>query len=193
MTSSRHLTCAAGAIAVFFATGCASGGGKQPAPDVSVAAAPQQITMASGQNVRFNTSTTTVAVAELIPVGADSAYNLLLKVYADLQIPTTSLDTRMRTVGNSNFKIRRRLGGVTLVKYLDCGNKDGVPNAESYDIVLAINSGVGGSATPGASSISTSVTGTATHPVFSTQTLCSTTGELEKRIAAEVKLKAGRR
>jgi len=172
---------------------CASGSASTAttSTDASVAPSPQQITMASGQNVRFNTTSTTIAVSEIIPVGADSAYNLLLKVFADLQIPTTNLDSRQRMAGNSLFKVRRRLGGVTLSKYVDCGNKDGGSNAETYDLVLTINSAVGGSG-PAASTISTRVDGVATHPVFSTQTTCSTTGELEKRIALAVKTKAGR-
>lgn len=167
---------------------CASSGSLSTT-DVAISSAPQQLTTATGQNIRFNTSATTVAVTEAIPAGADSAFNLLLKVYGELQIPTTNLDARQRSAGNPNLKIRRRLGGVSLSKYVDCGNKDGVSNADEYDIVLNVGSAIGGSG-PASSTISTRVDGVATHPVFSAQTVCSTTGELEKRIALAVRLKA---
>lgn len=167
---------------------CASGGGPSTT-DVAVSSAPQQLTTASGQNIRFNTSTTTVAVTETIPVGADSAFNLVLKVYRDLQIPTTNLDARQRMAGNPSLKIRRRMGGISLSKYIDCGHKDGVSNADEYDIVLNVGSAIGPSG-PASSTISTRVDGVATHPIFSTQTACSTTGELEMRIALAVRSKA---
>jgi len=187
MTSIRHTTTAS--CAALALLGACASGGSQAGTDVGIAPAPQQITTAQGQNIRFNTTSTTVAVTELIPVAVDSAFNLLMKVYADLQIPTTNIDSRQRMVGNSSFKVRRRLGGVTLTKYLDCGAKDGVDNADSYDIVLTVNSAVGGTG-PTTSTITTRVDGVATHPVFSTQTSCSTKGELEKRIALAVKTKA---
>ena len=168
-------------------TACASSG-SQTTTGVAVSSAPQQITTAQGQNIRINTTATTVAVSEAVPIGADSAYNLLLKVYKDLAIPTTNLDSRQRLAGNFQFKIRRKLGGIALSKYLDCGNKDGVSNADEYDIALTIASAVGG-ASLSSSTISTSINGVATHPMFSTQTACATTGELEKRIAQAVNAK----
>jgi len=176
----------AAAFAALAATACASGAGQST--DVSTTPAPQQITTSSGQNIRFNTTATVVAVSEAVAVGADSAFNLLIKVYAELQIPTTILDGRQRRLGNPALKIRRRLGGVSLVKYLECGNKDGVPNAETYDVVLNISSGVAAVA-EGRATVSTRVEGVASHPIYgaSNQMLCSTTGELEKRIAASVK------
>jgi len=189
MISTRRTTIGAACLA--FATGCASSTAT-PTTDIAVTPMSQQVTLASQQSIRLNTTATTVAISEPIALGADSAYNLLLKVYADLQVPITSMDSRQRMAGNPNFKVRRRLGGVGLVKYLDCGNKDGTPNAETYDVVLNIVSAVGG-ATPGRSTVSTRVDAIASHPVFgsSNQLVCTTTGELEKRIAAAVKEKAG--
>lgn len=189
MSSTSRMTI--GAACFFVATGCAGSSGTQTT-DIGVTPMSQQVTLPSQQSIRLNTTATSVAISEPIAVGADSAYNLLLKVYADLQIPITTMDPRQRMSGNPNFKIRRRLGGVTLVKYLDCGNKDGVPNAESYDVVLNIMSAIGG-ATTGRSTVSTRVDAIASHPVFgsSNQLVCTTTGELEKRIAVAVKEKAG--
>ena len=180
------------AACVALGAGACAGGAGQSTTDVSTSPAPQQITTSSGQSIRFNTTATVVAVSEAVGVGADSAFNLLLKVYAELQIPTTSVDGRQRRLGNPSMKIRRRLGGVTLVKYLECGNKDGVPNAETYDIVLNIASSVTVVA-EGRATVSTRVGGVASHPIFgaSNQMICSTTGELEKRIAGAVKAMAG--
>ena len=101
-------------------------------------------------------------------------------------VAATTLDSRQRVVGNPSLKVRRRLGGVTLVKYLDCGYKDGSPNAETYDIVLNLMSSVSGP-TPTSATVSTRIEGLATHPVFGSQAVCTTTGELEKRIAQMVR------
>lgn len=176
------------AAACALASACASGSGSSTTT-VDTVPAPQQITTASGQSIRLGTTSSIVAVSEAIPIGADSAFVLLLKVYGDLQVPTTTLDPRQRTAGNASLKTRRRLGGVSLVRYLDCGYKDGNPNADSYDIVLNVVTSVSGAA-PGSSTLSTRVDGVATHPVFGSQTVCSTTGELEKRIATAVKEKS---
>lgn len=185
MSGSRVSFIVAGVI---LSAACASST-SQTSTDVGIQPASQTLTTASGQNIRLNTSSTTVTVSDALTVGADSAYNLLLKVYKDLNIPTTTLDPRQRLAGNPNFKVRRRIGGIAMSKYLDCGNKDGVSNADEYDIVLNVASAVGGK-DAATSTISSTVNGVATHPVFSTQTACSTTGELEKRISMAINAKA---
>lgn len=182
---SRSMRIGACVAAVVAATGCASGGSSSTTT-VGVTPATQQVTLSTGQNVRINTTTTTVALSENVPVGPDSAYKVLVKVYTDLAVAATTLDSRQRIVGNPSLKIRRRIGGVTLVKYLDCGYKDGAPNAETYDIVLNLMSSVSGP-TPTSATVSTRIEGVATHPVFGSQTVCTTTGELEKRIAQMVR------
>ncbi len=187
MQQSRPAVLATVVTACALLTACAGSAGS--ATTVDTAPAPQQIMTASGQSIRLGTTSSIVAVSEAIRIGTDSAYGLLLKVYGDLQIPTTMLDSRQHTAGNPALKIRRRLSGVSLVKYLDCGHEDGNPNADSYDVVLHVVTAVSGAA-EGSSVLSTRVDGVATHPVFGSQAVCSTTGELEKRIAAAVKEKS---
>lgn len=187
MQQSRPAVLATVVTACALLTACAGSAGS--ATTVDTAPAPQQIMTASGQSIRLGTTSSIVAVSEAIRIGADSAYGLLLKVYGDLQIPTTTLDSWQHTAGNPALKIRRRLGGVSLIKYLDCGHKDGNPNADSYDVVLHVVTAVS-EAAEGSSVLSTRVDGVATHPVFGSQAVCSTTGELEKRIAAAVKEKS---
>ena len=182
---SRLLRLGACVVALAGVAGCASSGNSSTTT-VGVTQATQQVTLSTGQNVRINTTTTTVALSENVPVGPDSAYKVLVKVYTDLAVAATTLDSRQRIVGNPSLKVRRRIGGVTLVKYLDCGYKDGAPNAETYDIVLNLMSSVSGQ-TPTSATVSTRIEGVATHPVFGSQTVCTTTGELEKRIAQMVR------
>jgi hypothetical protein len=188
---SRSIRLGAYVAALMGAAGCASSGsgsgsGSSTTTTVGVTPATQQVTLSSGQNVRINTTTTTVALSENVPVGPDSAFKVLVKVYTELSVAATTLDSRQRVVGNPSLKVRRRLGGVTLVKYLDCGYKDGSPNAETYDIVLNLMSSVSGP-TPTSATVSTRIEGLATHPVFGSQAVCTTTGELEKRIAQMVR------
>ncbi len=53
-------------------------------------------------------------------------------------VPLTVLDPVGRSIGNQSFRARRRLAGVPMQTYLDCGGSSGQPNAETYDISLSL-------------------------------------------------------
>jgi hypothetical protein len=40
------------------------------------------------------------------------------------------------TMGNSSLRVRRRLGDVAISKYINCGNVQGGPSADAYEIQL---------------------------------------------------------
>lgn len=73
-----------------------------------------------------------------VPVAMDQAWLALRTVYDSLGIPIATLDPATHTIGNSSFKIRRKLGNVSLSKYINCGTMQGAPSADSYDIVMTV-------------------------------------------------------
>lgn len=75
----------------------------------------------------------------VIPVSIDSAWMGLRRAYDSLGIPLAMIDPGDHVMGNQNVKIRRNLGNVPLSKYLNCGNTQGGPSADTYEISLALS------------------------------------------------------
>jgi hypothetical protein len=104
-----------------------------------------------------------------------------------LGIPVSQLDPATHLIGNSGFKIRQRLGKTNLSKYLDCGQTQIGPNADSYDVQLTVMMGLQ-SAGEASTRVSTTVSAMA-KPILYNQGYsgCSTKGELETRLLNIVK------
>ena len=126
------------------------------------------------------TSSTTSSVKS-VPATAERIWSVLPAVYESLGIPITDRDPAARTIGNTSYKVRRRLGDVPLSRYLDCGSTQGAPSAESYEIVLSVTTGLqAGTSDSTRVSITVSAMG---RPVFlsAEYVRCGSTGGLEKR------------
>ena len=108
---------------------------------------------------------------------------MLPSVFDSVAIPITTLDPAHKTIGNSGYKIRQRLGKVTLSRYLDCGNTQIGPNADSYDVFLSVITTVTPEGKSGAT-LTTAVDAQA-RPVSFNQAYshCSSKGGIEMRIA----------
>ena len=128
------------------------------------------------------------AIATALPIPADSAYTLLRAVYAKLAIPVAQQDASQRSIGNRGLKARRQLGGLGMEKVLDCGDKIGIPNAETWDIQMDISSYVTPDGT-GGSQVWTRIQALGNDPSLSGRDLtpCSTRGDLEAKIGNSVK------
>ena len=133
------------------------------------------------------------AIATPVAVSPDSAYQLLVRAYAMLELPMVSVEPK-RAVGNDDLRVRRRVAGLPMQTVLDCGAKLDTPNAETWDIDMNLLSYV--KADPGGGSqVLTGFRRWATRPKARAcaQTPCATTGELEKKIAdMVVQLAAGK-
>ena len=117
---------------------------------------------------------------------ADAVWQALPSAYESLGIPLSTSDDASRTLGNAGFNVRRRLGTVPLVRYIDCGSTQGGPSAETYDIRLVVNSVVRPG--EGSTSLATTVDAMGKPVAFSGEYIhCSSTGVLEARIADAVK------
>ncbi|MEO7520189.1 MAG: hypothetical protein ABIW79_00095 [Gemmatimonas sp.] len=104
-----------------------------------------------------------------------------------LSIPLSRVDPAQHVIGNDAFKIRQRLGKSNLSRYLDCGQAQIGPNADSYDVMLTVLVQLQ-SAGESTTKVSTSVQAAA-KPVTYNQgySQCSTKGELETRLLNIVK------
>jgi hypothetical protein len=62
----------------------------------------------------------------------------LKTTYDSLAIPISTIDPATHTMGNTTMRVRRRLGNIAMSKYINCGNTQGGPSADTYEIVLSV-------------------------------------------------------
>ena len=101
--------CAAVGAAVG-ATACATA--KPGGPETTVAPATTSLVVGSSAmgTMNIGTTNTYTAIATPVAVSPDSAFQVLSRVYAMLQIPMAPVAVK-RAVGNDEIKIRRRIAG----------------------------------------------------------------------------------
>lgn len=116
----------------------------------------------------------------------DQVWRALAVVYDELDVHVTTLDMGNRRIGIENTRMRRRLGGVRLSKYLSCGERLGQPLADTDDIRMTVLTQVvpsgSGSVLYTLVDASAKQTGTSGNWVN-----CATTGELEHHIVELVR------
>lgn len=169
-------------VCVILLPACASSGSSstssaRPATSTIRSAAVGSITM---------TNATTADVTHLAST-PDAVFRILPSVFDSVSIPVNTIDPSRKQVGNSGFKIRARLGKAPLSRYLDCGNTQIGPNADSYDVMLTVMTTVSPEGSTGAV-LSTTVDAQA-KPVTYNQAYshCSSKGGIEIRISDLVK------
>jgi hypothetical protein len=114
----------------------------------------------------------------------DAAWRALPSVYDSLRIPPTTLDPKTHHFGNEGMKIRQRLGSVQLSKYIDCGQAQIGPSADSYDVFLSVTTTLQ-AANAGETEVSTLVEASARPLAFGQEyTRCTSRGTLENAVAA---------
>lgn len=153
-------------------------------------AGPESQTVRGGSSVAGNLqviSNTSEVVADL-PQSVDKVWNVLPAAFDSLGIPVASVDPTLHTIGNEGFKLRQRLGKTPLSRFLDCGQTQVGPNADSYEVFLVVMVHAQAGAAPGTTKMTTMVDASARSIAFSqAPNRCSTNGELEKRLIAAVK------
>lgn len=176
------------------AAGCASGssGGAAPAPNVTTAPVTQRIVMPAGSTLNINTVDVNAGHSQVIIGSMDAAWTALNVVYSDLKIPITTLVDAQHLIGNESFKVRRRIGEIPMQRILDCGNAQGIPNAETYDILMTVSSYLAPNPKGGLNLV-TRIDATGRSPNFARENAvaCHSTGTLEKDIAERVRKKLG--
>ena len=155
---------------------CASGN-----VDPTASGRPESQAIVRGANLRMTAAAkphvTTVAFS------VDPVWRALPAVYDSLGLPLTVMDTKQHLIGNQGVTLRQKLGGVRLSKYIECGNAQIGLSADSYDVFLSVVTHVRPN-DPVGTDIVTTVDAAAKPMTFSQEySRCSTTGEIEKRIA----------
>jgi len=145
---------------------------------------------AQGAARGLNMVSTTEVNSALINASVEKAWAALQEVYTTLGIPVTDLNQQSRTIGNNAYRVRRRIGDVPTMRALDCGGDSGMPNAETYQLLLTVKSRIIASDAWG-SVVQTTLEGTGKNATTaaSSDVRCSSMGALEKRIADLVKAK----
>jgi len=106
----------------------------------------------------------------------------LKTTYDSLAIPISTIDPATHTMGNTTMRVRRRLGNIAMSKYINCGNTQGGPSADTYEIVLSVVTRAE-AAEPGMSRLVTSVEAMGRPLTISAEySRCISTGAIEKRI-----------
>ncbi len=78
-----------------------------------------------------------IAEKNTIAANTDLVWGVLGGVFDQLGIPVTTTDTWTMTVGNAGFEARR-IDGVRMNTYLDCGTNFSGPLANHYAVTLSV-------------------------------------------------------
>ena len=123
-----------------------------------------------------------------VAASPEAVWPALVQVYENLGIEIAGMDPNARAVNNPDMRITRRLGGQRLSRYLDCGSGTIGGFADHFRIQMSILSQV--EALPeGQSRVHTTIEAVGNNPegTSNTRVPCSSTHQLELRIAEEIR------
>lgn len=120
-----------------------------------------------------------------------TAWPRLAAAYQTMGMGLTLSDAASHTLGNEGMRRTHTLGGERLSDFLDCGTgTGGGPNADLYAVTLSVVTQLQ-AASDSTIQIATMVQATAAPLTFgSPPVACSTTGNLEEKLAALVRVPA---
>jgi hypothetical protein len=172
-----------------FAVACASAGSSSGAATATVQTTTPIIGGSSDMNGLSTTTRVVSATTTRFSNTADQVFSVMPAVYGELKIPVTTMVTKDRIVGNNDFRTRRVVGGMPMRRLLDCGGTAGDPNADTYEIFIDVSSEV--KADGAGEAVLATVFQANGRPVSfaGNDVRCTSTGELESKIAALTKLK----
>ena len=146
--------------------------------------------MNNSRGLRVNTGATEGPRIEVVTSSVDRVWAVLPAVYDSLQIPVTDRDEGEHRIGNQGLRARGRLGGVPLTRYFNCGNSQGGPNAETYQLHISVLTWAKAQG-PGTTAMATTLQATARPVTLSGEAVqCASSGALENRILAMVRERA---
>jgi hypothetical protein len=156
--------------------GCASSGSLSPAsnPDVRIVTPQSEQAMAIGSSVVEGVATVAAPI--------DKVWAVLTSSYDSLGIPLTAIDPGSHTVGNGGVILHRKLGKARLSEYINCGNSQGGPSADTYEVNFSVTTRLSPSSSTG--TVVTTVVNAAGKPASLSGDYipCGTTGGLETRL-----------
>jgi hypothetical protein len=174
-------------VSVLALAGCASGNVPGVQPDVA-----ETVRISGGATGGMQISTNTSAASNVVTVALPLTriWLVLPSVYDSLGIPVNLVDTKTHVIGNAGYKTRRQLGKVPLSHYINCGNTQGPPSADTYEIQLTVTTQL----TPDASATGTVITTTVESlgraiTLSGEYSRCASKGTLESTIIDVIKAK----
>ena len=179
MTYACRITSAAAIVSL----GCAA---SQGVPAGSGVERVQIVHTVQGEDVVVTTEEGTVT-SEPVDSPLPQVWAALWVAYAELGIPLAIRDTVRTEIGNTGFR-PRRIGGMRLSEYLECGRGiTATPNADRYDVTVSLKTRLR-EAEGGGTVLTTELNATAKPRDVSTNAVrCSSKGTLESRIVEGVK------
>jgi hypothetical protein len=168
----------------FALVGCASSGATTGSPSQ------QETTRISGgvglPTMTVDTHPTSASGPIVVGFALDRVWGALRAGFDSVALPVASVDQATHTISTAPLRVRRRLGDVAMSKYINCGNTQGGNSADSYEIVLSVSTRAQ-AAESGMTSLVTSVEAQGRPITLAGEyTRCTSTGELENRIARVV-------
>ena len=128
------------------------------------------------------THTTNTAIGGKVGFAVDRVWGPLRAAYDSLAIPVGVLNAATGTMGNSSLRVRRRLGDVAISKYINCGNVQGGPSADAYEIQLSVIT-TAVPAEQGSTNLMTLVEAQGRPVTIAAEYMrCTSTGRIETRI-----------
>ncbi len=163
---------------------CASGSRNQPATDHATTTT--RVVGSDGNQRSIVGVLRTEPVKSQIFAPPQQTWDTLVEVYQALGIEIVTLLQDEKRIGNDAFRARRKIADMPMQRLLDCGGPSGSPNAETYDVTMAISTTVGGSGEE--STLATTISANARSASFAGAPVnCTSTGRLERRIDELVK------
>lgn len=124
-----------------------------------------------------------------LPSEVDRTWEAIQQTYARLEIPVALRDEATHTLGNRQLVLQRRLGKEPLSRYFRCGS-DGMGQALADRYRLRISITTRAVPRESGSAAETRVQATGVNPAVSAAPVqCASNGNLEERIASELKIR----
>lgn len=153
---------------------------------VATSSVPQSIGVA-GSGERLTIAPGTGPHRNSLDAAADRVWRVLPAAFDSVNVPVGRLDQGNKIIANDGLKIRQRLGKVSLSRYMDCGQTQIGPNADSYEVYLILAVQVR-DAGPSSSTLTTTFEANARPIAFSQgYSRCTTNGALEAKLLGAVK------
>lgn len=176
-----RLTLAIGALAMSALAACASSPNGVPSRPST-----QPVVLAPGTPALRITTGDGPDVAT-VPFALETVWSVMPLVFDSLHVPIAKVEPGTHIIGNDGFKVRQRLGKTALSRFIDCGQAQIGPNADSYDVMLTVVTTLA-KVDEQSTRVTTSVLASA-KPVTYNQgySQCSTKGGLEAKVVSTLR------
>ena len=177
--------CGAALLALVLLAGCAS---RTTTP--TDRATPRRETLQVEGTLVELQPTPAQSMAHDVPLPAERTWALLPLAYQALGLPLTTIDPERQLLAANAVRAQANLRGTRLSRYVNCGTSTtGVPNADSYQVQLDVQTRVVPTSDRMHAGLATAVRaiGRPTSTSSNARVNCVSTGALERRVAEVVR------